>query len=67
MIEELIKQVDLNKDGKINFEEFVIMLRLHEDIKDSSTSTIAIDKHDISIPDSIMTQSLKLNPGTPDS
>ena len=67
MIEELIKQVDLNKDGKINFEEFVIMLRLHEDIKDSSTSTIAIDKHDISIPDSIMAQSLKLNPGTPDS
>ena len=54
MIEELIKQVDLNKDGKINFEEFVIMLRLHEDIKDSSTSTITIDKHDIGIPDSIM-------------
>ena len=41
MIDHLIKQVDLNNDGKINFEEFVIMLRLHENIKEPSRASNA--------------------------
>jgi len=49
MIDQLIKQVDLDNDGKISFEEFVIMLRLHENIKESSR-TSNFD----GIPDSIM-------------
>jgi hypothetical protein len=60
MIEQLIKQVDLNSDGKISFEEFVIMLRLHENLKESSRNSIANG-----IPDSIMSQSNCAN--TPDS
>jgi Ca2+-binding EF-hand superfamily protein len=49
MIDQLINQVSLNNDGKINFEEFVIMLRLHEDLKESSKNSI-----NEGIPDSIM-------------
>jgi len=52
MIDQLIKQVDLNNDGKISFEEFVIMLRLHENLKKSQINTLANG-----IPDSIMFQS----------
>jgi len=49
MIDQLINQVSLNNDGKINFEEFVIMLRLHEDLKESSKNSI-----NDGLPDSIM-------------
>ena len=49
MIDQLINQVSLNNDGKINFEEFVLMLRLHEDLKESSKNSFTDG-----IPDSII-------------
>jgi hypothetical protein len=53
MIDQLIKQVDLNNNGKISFEDFVIMLRLHENLKSSRASLY----NGNGIPDSIMSHS----------
>jgi len=61
MIDQLIKQVDVDNDGKISFEEFVVMLRLHENLKDSSRNS---NNDGNGIPDYIMSQSFK---STPDS
>lgn len=41
MIDLLIKQVNLKNDGKISFEEYVKMLKLHEELKESTKNSIS--------------------------